>query len=540
MLLVGSYAKAQDTTKRRTIEITSSFKPVLREAVKINFNAAPPVADTSKPRLTYTIPNQYLFLAYQPGEMKPVALQRDSLPPWENDNYVKVGVGNVYQPLFDMGFSAGDGKNSFLNLFAKFINSNGNLSYQKNSLTDVKLTGVFKTDANLEWNGSIGFKEDGYYLYGFRPDTLKYTADDLRQRFQTFEAQIGMRNTVPTEFGLTYHPTLKVSVFSDNHSPGGNETNSVLNLPLEKSLGKDYAFDLGFTANLTHYNLAGQPGASSAGQNNNLFFLTPAFLVKRSNFFLQASVAPSWDNKGFYLLPNFMADLSTSDQRFTFQMGWIGYYNKGSYQRFESMNPWLAQPGTLLNTRVQEIYAGFKGSIDKHFTYAAKVGSTTYKNMPLFVNDSINGGRDFLIRYESSMQALQLHGEVSYLQGEQFTATASLNVYQYTNLKTEAKAWGLIPVDLNTNLKWEAFKDFWAKLDLYAFEGAQYRAADGSAHSGQGGVDMNAGVDYRITRQVDLWFQLNNLFDDRYERWHQYPVYARNFLIGIVWYPGRK
>src|SRR3982074_2491556 len=85
-LCLGLCAQAQDTTKRRTIEITSSFKPVLREAVKINFNAAPPVADTSKPRLNYNIPAQYLFLTYQPGEMKPVALQADSLAPWQNYN----------------------------------------------------------------------------------------------------------------------------------------------------------------------------------------------------------------------------------------------------------------------------------------------------------------------------------------------------------------------------------------------------------------------------------------------------------------------
>src|SRR5262249_22598838 len=88
LLAGGVCAQAAGTAKHRTIEITSSFKPVLRDAVKINFNAAPPVADTARPRLSYTIPAQFLFLSYQPGEMKPVALQRDTLPPWENDNYI--------------------------------------------------------------------------------------------------------------------------------------------------------------------------------------------------------------------------------------------------------------------------------------------------------------------------------------------------------------------------------------------------------------------------------------------------------------------
>jgi hypothetical protein len=542
----GLCVHAQDTTKRRTIDITSSFKPVLRDAVKINFNAAPPVADTSRPRLTYNIPAQYLFLTYQPGEMKPVALPADTLKPWENYNYVKVGVGNVHLPFVQTGFSFGDGKTRSLNIFANQLSSKGSLPFQKNSLTDVKLMGTLQTSNNLEWNGSLGFKNDAYYLYGFRPDTLKYTSSDLKQTFQTFEGKLSLRNTEPTEFGLIYHPNIRVSVFSDNHTPKATEANTVLNLPLEKSFGKTFGFNLGFTADLTHYNASALPSA----QNNNLYLVTPAFLIKTPNLFLQASVIPSWDNKAFNLLPNFMADISTNDQRFTLLLGWIGHYDKGSYQRFESINPWLAQPLTqnlaayaglpLLNTRIQEWYAGFKGSLNSHFTYSAKASYLEYKNMPLFVNDTLNGNKQFLIRYESYMHAVQMHGEVSYIQGEEFSATAGLNLINYTDLKTEPKAWGLLPKEFTANLKWQAFKDFWAKVDLFAFDGAQYRSPNGASFKGDGAVDLNAGVEYRITRQLNLWFQMNNLFNKKYERWHQYQVYGFNVLGGIVFSFGQK
>jgi hypothetical protein len=533
---IGSYVQAQDTTKRRTIDITSSFKPVLREAVKINFNAAPPAVDTSHPHLVYNIPSQYMFLSYQPGEMKPVALQRDTLTPWENYNYIKLGFGNVVLPYARMGFSFGDGKSTFINIFADQLSSHGSPEFQKSSLTDVKIAGTYKTQNNLEWNGSLGFKNDEYYLYGF-PDTVKYTADQLRQTFQTFEFNGSLRNTVPTEFGLLYHPNLKFSVFSDNHTPQGMETNAVLNLPLEKTIGKEFAFDLGFTADLTHYNLP----VSTSAQNNNIYLVTPGFLVKTTNLFLQASVIPSWDKQQvFHLLPNFVADISTSDQRFTLQLGWIGYYDKGSYQRFESINPWLAQPDTLENTRVQELYGGIKGSVGNHFSYAAKVGYIQYNNMPLFVNDSINGGKDFQIRYANSMGDVQLHGELSYLQGEQFNVTAGVNINQYRDIQGQAKAWGLLPFEFKTALKWEAFKDFWAKVDLYTFDGAQYRAPNGVAFKGGTGTDMNAGVEFRILRQLNLWFQMNNIFNDKYERWHQYQVYGFNVLGGIVFSFGGK
>jgi hypothetical protein len=533
---IGNRAFGQDTTKRKTIEITSAFKPVLREAVKINFNAVPPVADTSRPHLTYNIPAQYLFLTYQPGEMKPVAFRGDSVKPWQNYNYIKVGVGNVYLPYVQTGFSFGDGKSTFFNIFANQNSSKGNLnSAQKSSLTDVKLMGTVKTANNLQWDGSVGFKNDVYYLYGYRPDTLKYNTGDLKQSFQTYEGQLSLRNIEPTEFGLVYRPNIRASVFTDNHTPSATETNTVFNLPLEKTIGKKFAFDLGFTADLTNYKVKGNPSIQ-----NNLYYVSPAFLVKTPNLYLQASVVPSWDNKAFYLLPNFIANIFLTDQSFAIQLGWIGYYDKGSYQRFESINPWLAQPNTLLNTRMQERYAGFKGSIDKHFTYSAKVGFIEYKNMPLFVNDTLNGGKQFDIRYESSMEALQLHGEIAYVQGEQFSATASFNFNQYTKQKTEPKAWGLLPVEFNTALKWEAFKDFWAKLDLFAFDGAQYRAPNGQSFKGDGAFDLNAGVEFRITRQLNLWFQMNDLFNKKYERWHQYPVYGFNVLGGIVFSFGQK
>ncbi len=316
------------------------------------------------------------------------------------------------------------------------------------------------------------------------------------------------------------------------------ESNSKLDLPLEKLIGKQFAFDLGLTADLTHYN---RPGQNANAQNNNLYYVTPGFQVKTNNLFLLASVIPSWDNKQFYLLPNFVADISTTDQRFTLTLGWIGYYDKGSYERLESINPWLAQPDSLRNTRVNEGYVGIKGSLDKHFSYMAKVGYLTYNNMPLFVNDSINGGKDFQTVYSTSMDALQVHGEVSYMYGEQFQATVSLNTMKYMNVKDQPKAWGLLPAELKANLKWEAFKQFWAKLDLFAFQGASYRSPYGNiSYTGPNGFDMNAGVEFRVLKQLNLWFQMNNIFNDKYQRWHQYPVYGFNVVGGIVFSFGGK
>jgi hypothetical protein len=92
----------------------------------------------------------------------------------------------------------------------------------------------------------------------------------------------------------------------------------------------------------------------------------------------------------------------------------------------------------------------------------------------------------------------------------------------------------LLPIEFNTHVKWQFFKDFWAKADFFAFGGARYLTPDGQALKGNSGADLNAGVEFKVLKQLNLWFQMNNIFNNKYERWHQYPVYGFNVLGGVV------
>ena len=530
ILVAANNSYAQDSTKKKTIEITSTFKPVLREAVKINFNAAPPAVDSARTSLRYNIPSQNLSFAYQPAPLNPMALQVDSIISWQSSNYIKVGVGNAYIPFMQAALSFGNGKNSFYNVFANHFTSKGSLPFQKNNQTGVSLNGTIKTEKNVEWNGKLGFRSDDYFFYGFQPDTKVFSKDELRQQFQTFEGNISLRNIEPTTYGLNYYPNLKVSVFSGaNNWRKATEANTVLNLPLQKTFGKSFGVNVGFTADLTNF----RPGEKGDAINNNIYYFTPSLLLKTPNLYLETGVIPSWDNKVFKMLPNLVADISTNDKRFTLQLGWIGYFKKGSYERFAGINPWIMQPDTLLlNTRVSEKYAGFKGSVLNHFTYSVRMGFMQYKNLPLFVNDTVDG-KTFLTRYSSAADAIQWHGEIGYTQGEKFSATAGLTWNKFVKVKDEGKAWGILPIELRSNVRWQIMKDFWLKGDLFAFEAPVHKTKDGYSRNDPG-LDLGAGLEFKITRQFNLWLQMNNIFNNKYQRWNQYQVYGFNILGGVV------
>ena len=536
VIVMGNSVQAQiDTTKKRTVEVTSTFKPVLHEFAKINLNATPPVSDTTKPKLQYNLPNQNLLFTYQPGTLKPLALQIDTGGRWDNASYIKAGFGSQRTPYLQTGISFGDGKTVGVNIYAKHVASQGKKEFQDFSNTRVALDGFFQTSKNLEWNAKLGMNSDQTYKYGFIPDSLSFPKDSLKQRFQTWEGRVSFHNIQPTGFGVSYAPEARVDVFNDNHN--NSESNTYINLPIQKTVGRTFAVDLGITFDLTRYKPSGKTAI-----NNTMYYISPSVLYRTPNINIQAGVRPTWDNKSSKIYPNIMAEVGTPDKRFSFIAGWTGYLRKTSYQSLASFNPWIWAPATMKkNTGIEERYAGFKGSVGDHFSYSTKVGFNKITNQPLFVNDT-STGKSFLVINEPQMKVLHYDGEVGYAVQEKFSLKAGFSFNHYMNLKDigyaplkdNVKAYGLLPVELNAGLKVQVLKDLYLTSDLFAWGGEQYLKKSGKNGQLKGAVDLNAGLDFQITKNLKLWSQFNNIFNKQYQRWNQYPVYGFNFVAGII------
>lgn len=528
MICFAGAAAAQDSTKPKSVDIVSAFKPVLREAAKINFNAAPPPVDSTKPRLQYELPNQNLLFAYQPGSLKPLALDIDSGGKWDNSSYVKAGFGSLRTPYVQLGVTLGDGKTAGLNVYAKHLASQGKREFQDFAHTSAGLNGYFKTSKNLEWNARIGFVSDKTFKYGYLPDTLSFPDDSLTQKFNTISGRVAFHNINRTEFGLSYAPELKIDIFSDNRK--NNESNTYLNLPLSKRVGESFEVKLGLTIDLTRY----KPDNKTA-INNTIYYISPSVVFKKENFNIQAGLRPSWDNKTFKMFPNILAEVATSDNRFAIVGAWTGHIRKTTYQYLASQNPWLRAPDALLNTKVEERYGGFRGSAGDHFSYSARAGVNTYRDQPLFVNDTTtaDGGKTFRVLNEPKMDVFHVGGDLAYTVQEKVSVTAGIKFNKY---KTDVldKAYGLLPLELNAGLRVMVIKDLWLKTDLFMWDGARYLEKGGGSSTNKGAVDLNAGLEFKITKSLNLWAQFNNIFNKEYQRWNQYPVYGFNFVGGII------
>ena len=526
--LLASNATAQrDTTRRQTIEITSSYKPVLRNAVKINLSASALAADTSRPRLAYDIPAQNLFFAYQPISLKPLALMQDTGLQLGVRNYVKAGFGNYTTPYIAAAVSFGDGKKSLVNLYGNYISSKGKIINQDFSELKLKGTGSFFSAKN-EVYGSAGINANQYYQYGYDHTLHNFSKDSVSRKYQDFFVSAGLRNTAVNDFKVNYNPNVTAHIFSRENKI--NESSLIIEAPVEKKFGESISFKVAAIANLT--NLTNKATTINTSISNNLFQIAPELAYYSNMFTFHGGVTPSWNNGVLSVLPNIYGEAQLQHNVLMVQAGWVGRFINNSFRSLSTMNPYIADPTFLTNTKEVQYYGGVKATLGKHFSFNAKAAFITYNNMPLFVNDGLYGN-SFIVTNESKMNDLQLHGDMSLVSQDKFTLTAGLDLNTYTGLSNNANAWGLIPVQLTGSFRWNAFKQVLLKADVFTFSGVPALLKN-NTETKTNGTDLSAGAEFKITKKFSAWLDLNNILDQKYQRWYNYPVYGLNVIGGII------
>jgi len=520
----------RDTTKKQTIDITSSYKPVLRNAVKVNFSATNLHSDTSKIVAPYTIPPQNLFYTYQPVSLKPLALAQDSLLALGIRNFLKVGFGNYSTPYAAAGFSFGDGKTALVNLYADFISSKGKIQNQDYAQLNIKGSGSYFTERN-EVYGSVGIKQQDFHLYGYDHLQHNYSKKDVLQRFQDVSIKGGIRNKDKNETGINYNPNVEISVFSNQDKL--TESSLVVEAPVEKTFGEVFSVKVAAKADITSY--TSKNLITNVKLNNNIFQLSPELIYAKEFITIHGGVSPTWNNGKLSVLPNIYGEAQIKNKSFLVQAGFVGRFIKNNYRNLSAINPYLATISTQLNTQETELYGGIKTSVGKHFNFTAKAGLMSYKNLPFYINDTATDNKAFLISNESKLTNLRIHADMSFISQDKFTITGGLTFNGYTGMKDNDKAWGTIPLEITASMRWWAFKQVMLKSDFRAFTGGPYLLKGNVNKTLSGGADLSAGLEFAINKQFSAWMDINNILNNKYERWHNYQVYGLNVLGGVIY-----
>ena len=519
------FAAGQEAVPNKTIEVTSAFKPTLRTPAKLGFTAAPALQDSTRKVNPYQVPVQNLAFGYTPSALKPLAFT-DTMQPAAGKAWLKLGYGNFSTPYFNGVVAFGNGDKTSGSFNANYLSQKGKLPHQQYMQYGINANAFVNLNERQQLSVQGGVDGFTTYRYGYRPEALVFEKSTIKQQFTDVHAAVGLNNGKNPTAPLYYDAQVGAHLFSDKND--GKESTLNFKLPFEKRFSDKLQLQIGISGMLNRFK------SDTVDVSNNLFLLNAgAKFVVNKNLQLKAGIIPSWSSNTFKLLPDLQAEFLVNNRQLVVEAGFKGYYNEQTYRGLTRVNPWIGQPDTLTNTRNTEFYGGIKVAVNDQIAFRVKVGFISMANVPLFLND-VGDGKTFRTVFEPNMNNLAIGGEFIWHIGDKIDWYNSLNVNTYGDLERYEKAFGLLPLTFNSTLRAQLVKGLKLKADLYNFTAAWYRSGAGQASKGQSGVDLNAGLEFSLHKNVDLWLQFNNVLNSSYERWHQYQVLGFQALGGVV------
>lgn len=518
------------------IVVTTAYKPVLAEAVKIRRN----------PNLEEVAPFK-APLAYNPIDKK---LQQDNnireleamKRPAEQDsallnNYVKAGFGSL-KTTFAEGYF-GNGRDEALQVggFVKHFAQSGNLLKQNESRNEV---GVFGKSIAKDYTltGRVNYKRRGTYFYGDNQSGIQpagYVFDPQKQTFNKIGAEGEIaRNYKDEENAFTYAAKLKGYLFSNAYS--AKENNIVLSGFVNQTVKQFYA---GVSASL---DLSTQKDLNYS-ISNSLVRANPYIKLQGENYKVDAGVNIVKEfgfSSRFFIFPAAKLELQVIPKYVRLFAEAKGDVNRASIQEFTDINPFLGQNINLVNSVDQlDVTVGLKGTLAPGLSFKAAAFRNSVKNMPLFVNNFAAEGNKFAVIYDGGKTRISgFNGELD------FKATEYVDIFGRVEFKdykmaTEAQPWNLPKFILTAGTTLHITD----KVDVNGsllFRGSAFDPLP-VATSGTTPVyttvdsfaDLSGGVTYKVNKKLGIFVQVNNILSTSNQTWVYYPNYGLNVFGGV-------
>lgn len=520
--------KRDTTLKSTTIEVIQSYKPEVKQAPKPVLVAELPPRDTARPNLKYDVPQQTLYYTYSALPLRPLALGKDTMElPFQN--YIKLGGGNLSTIYFDAGIGSLKGSNYETAIHLHHLSQNGNIKNQKVALSGIEADGTLHAKS-YDWHFSLSGLRNEYYFYGYDHDSYNYKSDTIQQVFTGVEATVDLKNIRANKWQIDFHPAVSGYIYGDHYS--NTERNIAFDIPLSKDIDSSLKASLGLKGIFTTLS------SSTSDWGNNLVQLTPRLDFHKGNFTGRVGLYPTAGSYySLLLLPDIEASYRFPNSMVSITGGWLASIRQNTYRQLTGSNPYLFPPSQyplfyqIRQTKMDEVFGMIKTNIGDHLSANARVSWWRYNNLPMFLNDN-GDNKNFYIQYDDQVNALSLQLSARYQISNTFGVGANASFYNYYN-KSYDRVWHQPGLRLKADMTYRPSSAL--LITAYATILDQIYALD-KLHEEvklDGVFDIGAGAEYSFIPRLSAFINVNNLLNDRYQRWYGYEVYGINVYGGL-------
>ncbi|MCS6928918.1 MAG: hypothetical protein NZM43_05425 [Saprospiraceae bacterium] len=521
-------AQAQRDLPTEQVSIIKDFDARLLESNKINVPPSLPPLDTVSKRFDYLVPPRPQAVAYEVPTLRPLSM-RTVRPEKPFNGFAKLGGGAPNQYWGEAGYAFQvkdkfDGKAWFRHHQA----NNKKLENQRFANNDAYLNFNYYLENNLAVEGTGRYSADRVFFYGYDHDSLQFNADQVRQEFNLFEIRGRLYNSQRNDLDLNFSVAPLFYRLSDYYSNG--ETGFALDLQLTKWFAQRHALRVGIRPDLTSYN-------DTAKQKLNNIYLQPSLSLHFS--FLRLKLGGNFVNNRdeFSIFPDAEVLVRLWGDGVQVFGGATGDLRKNTYRSMSEYNPFLQMRASRLrNTVWREFYGGVKGNFG-WFNYEGRLSYGRAANLALFQTQYDSIGRPGITRFRTVYDSVQIFGvsgavNVQVSDAIVVSGTASYRAFELSN---ENEAWGLPNLEVNARVLFQPYEGkITLKGELYLADDIPFRNQADQPSFTDLLFDLNAGATMQITDYVGIFLDLNNILNNRRERWLSYPMLGINILGGAT------
>ena len=463
----------------------------------------------------------------------------------ELDNYQYLGGKIQHQS------SQGGIKNVALD--DKFSASSANVMYGYN-----RLQTNFKLD--------LGYKHEGYNWYGLpleNPNFNNIRLDTINPSHQYNTISLASELAISDSF--FEKANLNFIAFSDNY---GSKENRFMIKPvftfdfddttIKAKFNIDYLNTSFDTSYLLQYPVVGVD--TNIQKSNLIFSANPSYQLLKEDLSVELGAEVTFLSKmkdvysgikngnksSFFIYPKVKLSYKVVGDLMIAFAGAEGGLTQNSYANFVDQNKFLSPTLFIEPTDKQyDVYAGLRGKLASTLSYTVKASYVSSKNQTLFKtnpylsspSENYSYGNSFDVVYDD-IKTLSFFGELKADVNKNISLGLNAEVNDYKTT-FQAYAWNLPTIkasfttDFNVGKKWYAGTQlFYVGERKDAFTNYQLFPFPDSVQTVEAYFDINAHVGFKYNQRLTAFLKGNNLANQNYNRWLNYPVQGVQVLLG--------
>jgi hypothetical protein len=520
---------------------TAVGETTIKSAEKLNDK--PIIADTVKPikNITYSITSKPVNTVYNPATIIAAKMVNEPLSKLYHC-LIKAGYGNYNMPYGEIFINNTRSREAAYGFRYKHLSSNWRLDHQGYS---------GYSDNELYFNGKKFFKKhtlsgdfnylrNAVHFYGYPQEETEKDKNFTKQVFNTIEAKVNL-----------------ISHFIDSSKLNHDINFNFYNLTDRYKLNESYIGANG----LVKTNIKGERlnifGAVDYYNdkmindtvNNTIVRLNPYFEAGgkkwKADIGLMAAIDKFSDSTAkFNFYPRLNVQYDIYRNLIVPYAGIGGDLKKNSFRSLAAVNPFIESTLHFKNTSTRlDVFGGIRGALSSNTNYDANVSYQAVSDLAMYLIDYSSALQNRFKMVYADGNILKVGGQLKYSYKEKINLIGQGNYYSY-KMKDLKYAWHRPSFDIKITGNYNIKSKIITKMDLY-FIGNQWALQETNVNGVtviapknlKGMADINLGVEYRYSKFLSGFLNLNNVANFRYNRWDRYPTQRFNFMVGLSFIP---